>query len=133
MTRVGAAYDSIDNLSAASAGAGADFMPASQSGTENKMTLTQLATFMETAMTNVTLNAGSIITDTTTGLKIGTTSAQKVGFYGTTPVVQPVAVTAADAVALDATYNVTEQTTMSNMRVRINEMATALTNVGIFQ
>lgn len=37
----------------------------------------------------VTLNAQSITTDTTSGLRIATGSSQKVGFYNHTPVVQP--------------------------------------------
>ncbi len=36
----------------------------------------------------LTMPVGSIITDTTTGLKIGTATTQKVGFYGVTPVVR---------------------------------------------
>lgn len=36
----------------------------------------------------------NIITGTTTGTKIGTTTSQKIGFYNTTPVVQPAALTA---------------------------------------
>lgn len=37
---------------------------------------------------NITLNAQSIVTDTTTGLKIGTATNQKLGFFNVTPVVQ---------------------------------------------
>lgn len=37
---------------------------------------------------NLTLSARNIITDTTTGLKIGTGTTQKLGFYNTTPVAQ---------------------------------------------
>lgn len=36
----------------------------------------------------LTMTAGSIATDTTTGLKIGTGSTQKVGFFGATPVIR---------------------------------------------
>lgn len=42
-----------------------------------------------TFTTGVTINAGSIITDTTTGLKIATGTTQKLGFYNATPIVQP--------------------------------------------
>lgn len=41
-----------------------------------------------TFTTGFTLNAGTIITDTTTGLKIGSASNQKVGFLGSTPIAQ---------------------------------------------
>lgn len=42
---------------------------------------------------NLTLLAGNITTDTTTGTKIGTSTTQKLGFYNATPVVQPSAYT----------------------------------------
>ena len=42
-----------------------------------------------TITTSATINAGSIITDTTTGLKVGTSTSQKLGFFNSTPVVQP--------------------------------------------
>lgn len=41
----------------------------------------------------LTMPVGSIITDTTTGLKIGTATTQKIGFFNVTPVVQPSAYT----------------------------------------
>ncbi len=34
------------------------------------------------------MSAGEIETDTTTGLQIGTAAAQKLGFFGATPVIQ---------------------------------------------
>jgi hypothetical protein len=37
---------------------------------------------------DVTINAANIITDTTTGMKIGTGATQKLGFWNATPVVQ---------------------------------------------
>jgi hypothetical protein len=40
----------------------------------------------------VTVSAQNIVTDTTTGTKIGTATTQKLGFYNATPVVQPTAV-----------------------------------------
>ena len=47
---------------------------------------------------------------------------------GTGPV--GVALTAADAVAIDATFDSSEQTTMINMRDRINEIETVLKGNG---
>jgi hypothetical protein len=41
---------------------------------------------------NLTISAQNIVTDTTTGTKIGTGTTQKLGFYNATPVVQPAAV-----------------------------------------
>jgi len=42
---------------------------------------------------NITLIAGNLITDTSTGTKIGTATNQKLSFYNSTPIVQPVATT----------------------------------------
>lgn len=42
----------------------------------------------------ITLSATNIVTDTTTGMKIGTATTQKLGFFNATPVVQPTALTA---------------------------------------
>lgn len=43
----------------------------------------------ETLTGDLTISAHNIVTDTTTGTKIGTATNQKIGFYNTTPVVQP--------------------------------------------
>ena len=42
---------------------------------------------------NITLVAANLITDTTTGTKIGTATNQKLSFYNSTPIVQPLATT----------------------------------------
>lgn len=42
---------------------------------------------------NVTISANNIITDTTTGMQIGTGATQKLGFFGVTPAVRPGALT----------------------------------------
>lgn len=42
---------------------------------------------------DVTHSAVNIVTDTTTGMKIGTATSQKIGFYNSTPIIQPVATT----------------------------------------
>lgn len=41
----------------------------------------------------LTITAHNITTDTTTGMKIGTATGQKLGFFNATPVIQPVATT----------------------------------------
>lgn len=46
------------------------------------------STGVTTFAANVTLSAKNIITDTTTGTKIGTATSQKLGFFNATPVVQ---------------------------------------------
>jgi len=53
---------------------------------------------------NLTLSTKNIVTDTTTGTKIGTATTQKLGFYDKTPVVQPAAV----ADATDAASVITQ-------------------------
>ena len=45
--------------------------------------------FSMTAANSLTFSAGNIVTDTTTGTKIGTGATQKLGFFNATPVVQP--------------------------------------------
>ena len=40
---------------------------------------------------DLTISTHNIITDTTTGTQIGTATGQKLGFFGATPVIQPVA------------------------------------------
>jgi hypothetical protein len=45
--------------------------------------------FSMTAANSLTFSAGNIVTDTTTGTKIGTGATQKLGFFNATPVIQP--------------------------------------------
>ncbi len=47
----------------------------------------------ETLTGDLTLSTHNIITDTTTGTKLGTATTQKIGFYNATPIVQPGATT----------------------------------------
>jgi hypothetical protein len=55
---------------------------------------------------NLTMSARSIITDTTTGLTIGTGATQKLGFYGATPVVRrTLAAAATDAATTQSLAN----------------------------
>ena len=129
------AYEKTEKLDSAAASAGADFILANQSGNDKKMTITQLNTFFSANVgsNDITMGEGKdFILGTTTGTQFGTASGQKVGFFGVTPVVKGAVLTTADAVALDATYNVTEQTTVSNMRIRINEIESRLTTLGLF-
>ena len=62
---------------------------------------------------NLTISTKDIVTDTTTGTKIGTGTTQKIGFYNKTPVVQPTAV----ADATDAATVITQlNALLSRMR-----------------
>lgn len=57
----------------------------------------------------------------TNGTKIGTATLQKIGFWNTTPIVQPTALTAANLTATDGTI-LTADLLINNMRIRINEL-----------
>lgn len=88
-------------------------------------------------MSNKTLDgvtikeATNIVIGTTTGTKIGTATAQKIGFYNATPVVQPTALTTADAGTVDGTYGAEEQGVIENLRTRVNELETKLQALGL--
>jgi len=64
---------------------------------------------------------------TVTGTKIGTATTEKLSFWNTTPIVQPTALTAADATATDGTIG-TADTLINNMRIRINELEAKLSS-----
>ena len=64
------------------------------------------------------------------GAKIGN-SASKIGFFGVTPVVKPAALTAADAGTVDATYGAPEAAVLANVRTRLNEIESALQDLGL--
>ena len=66
-----------------------------------------------TLSSNLTISTKNIVTDTTTGTKIGTATTQKLGFFNATPVVQPTAV----ADATDAASVITQlNALLSRMR-----------------
>jgi hypothetical protein len=55
---------------------------------------------------DLTASTRNIVTDTTTGTKIGTATTQKIGFFNATPVVQQAAVAdATDAASTQARLN----------------------------
>jgi hypothetical protein len=61
---------------------------------------------------------------TTTGSKIGTTTTQKLGFFGETPVAQQAAITAPSGGTVADAID-------SSARSKINEIRTALSNLGL--
>lgn len=67
----------------------------------------------------------------TTGLRIGTATTQKLAFFNDAPVVQPTALTAVDATAIDSTYGATEEAVVNNIRTRVGELETKLTALGL--
>jgi hypothetical protein len=66
---------------------------------------------------NLTISTKNIVTDTTTGTKIGTGTTQKLAFWNATPVVQPTAV----ADATDAASVITQ----------LNALLTRMRNLGL--
>ena len=83
-------------------------------------------------ISGVTITDGTnIILDTTTGTKIGTATTQKLGFYNVTPVVQPTALTTADAGTVDGTYGAEESAVIANLRTRLGELETKLQALGL--
>lgn len=76
--------------------------------------------------------AGNLILGTTTGSQLGTTSQQKLSVFGKAPIVKGAALTAINASGITATYNAVEQSIMSNMRVRLNEVESKIQAFGIF-
>jgi hypothetical protein len=81
-------------------------------------TISSTDTLSNKTLSGVTIaDATNIILNTTTGTKIGTATSQKLGFFDTTPVVQPTAV--ADA------------TTAVDVITRFNELLTRMRNLGL--
>ena len=94
-------------------------------------------------------DAANIAAGTTTGTQIGTATTQKLGFWGTTPVVQPsganqaaitnTAIGTADGalVSIGTTYSSTVANNINNnfadIATLLNEIRTALVNVGIIK
>lgn len=79
----------------------------------------------------VTINAaGNIVIGATAGISLGTATTQKVSLHGVTPVVQAVALTTANASALN-TGDATSDTVIGNIRTRLAELALACKNKGI--
>jgi len=70
---------------------------------------------------NLTMQAANFITDTTTGTKLGTATAQKLGLWNATPVIQPTAV-------VDATGGATVDT---EARAAINALLARMRTVGM--
>lgn len=66
---------------------------------------------------NITLVAGNIITDTTTGTKIGTATNQKLSFWGATPIVQPTNAIAAAAFVANTSGIVDDSATFGGYTV----------------
>lgn len=90
------------------------------------------ATITVTTLTlagNLSMSARSIITDTTTGLKIGTGTTQKLGFWNKTPVAQPTTAITGAAFAANSGTAVNDASTFGGYTLA--KIAAALINTGI--
>jgi len=72
---------------------------------------------------------GDIRLDTVTGVEIGTTTTEKLGFWNTTPITQPTGLTTSDATATDGTIG-TADTIINNLRIRVDELEARLSTSG---
>lgn len=69
-------------------------------------------------------------TGTLRGLQLGV-SGGKLGFYGTTAVTKPAALTAADASTVDIIYGAEEAAVIANLRTRVGELEAKLQSLGL--
>ena len=83
---------------------------------------------------NITLVAANIITDTTTGTKIGTATAQKLGFWNKTPIIQPAGATqVAPAAYATGAFGLDSDAHMQALYDLVVAMRTALVNSGLMK
>jgi hypothetical protein len=78
---------------------------------------------------NITLVAGNIVTDTTTGTKIGTGTTQKIGFWNTTPIVQPTTSVGTATFTANSGTAINDASTFDSYTIK--QVVKALRNVGI--
>ena len=78
---------------------------------------------------NLTLLAGNITTDTTTGTKIGTATTQKLGFWNATPIVQPTTAVTASTFVANTSGIANDTATFDGYT--IGQIVKALRNIGI--
>ena len=104
-------------------GTTSSFPALKRSSTELQVRLADDSAFAPLACGALTLNGNldastrDLVTDTTTGTKIGTATTQKIGFWNATPAVQPAAV--ADA------------TDAASTQARLNDLLARLRTIGI--
>lgn len=90
--------------------------------------LTDDGGFLFASGSGLTLSALNIITDTTTGMKIGTAAAQKLGLWGATPIVQPTTAIAAATFVANTSGIADDTATFDGYT--LGQMAKALRNIG---
>lgn len=86
---------------------------------------------------SLTLSAKNIITDTSTGMQIGTATSQKLAFYGSTPIIQRSGAAEAAVITTASTqttpFGYATQAQADAIITLINEMRTTLVNLGLFK
>lgn len=83
---------------------------------------------------NVTLSDVNVVLGTATGTKVGTSAAQKLGFYNATPVVQPAgAGQAAVAGTADTTYGQGETDIINGLVTLVNQLRADLVTLGLIK
>jgi len=75
-------------------------------------------------------NARNIILGESVGTKIGTSTTQKLGFYGVTPVVQPSSTAIVTGTA-NGTYDTTEQDMINDLVTAVNSIISDLRTLGL--
>lgn len=78
---------------------------------------------------DLTISANDIITDTTTGMKIGTATGQKIGLWNATPIVQPTTAVAAATFVAGAGTAVNDASTFDGYTLK--QVVKALRNIGL--
>ncbi len=99
-------------LAVTTTGGAAEALTIDSKGT-GTLTLNGTATGAIVMGANVTISTKNIVTDTSTGTKIGTATTQKLGFFNATPVVQPAASTDATTGASGSVTGVFLNTTFT--------------------
>ncbi len=79
--------------------------------------------------TAISLTAGNVATDTTTGTKIGTGTTQKLGFWNVTPIVQPTTAVAAATFVANTSLIANDSATFDGYT--IGQVVKALRNEGL--
>jgi hypothetical protein len=122
------------DVSASAAIAGTKVAP--DFGSQNIVTTGTLGAGATTLAGNLTLGDNNIVAGTTTGVKVGTATTQKLGFYNATPVVQPAGAAQAAVATTGATnaspFGYTEAQANAIVAL-VNEMRSVLVNLGLMK
>lgn len=74
---------------------------------------------------------GNVVSDTSTGIKIGTAANQKLGFWGVTPIVQPTTAIASAAFVQNSGNSVNDSSTFDGYTIK--QIVKALRNIGALE